>query len=141
MEYEIKWLNYDDPDDNTWEPEAGLASATEILQDYWEEIGGRPEVSKGKKRKGRKSNVESEPGASQVPVKRAKQVKEWSPPPGSWENEVDYVETVEEQYDKNGQPEKHAYIVWKNGKKTLNTLRQLHQKCPQKMLVYYENHL
>jgi chromobox protein 1 len=68
-------------------------------------------------------------------------VKEWSPPAGSWEDEVDFVETVEETPNKSGQPEKNAYIVWKNGKKTMNSLPQLYQKCPQKMLIYYERHL
>jgi chromobox protein 1 len=111
------------------------------LKEYWEEIGGKPEPggAKGKKR-GRKSAVAEE--ATPASAKRAKKEKEWSPPPGSWETEVDYVDTVEESIDtKTGNLTRFAYLVWNNQKKSQHPLHHVYQKCPQKMLQYYESHL
>lgn len=110
-----------------------------MLNEYFEEIGGRPEG--GKKRKGRKSAAESE-SATSATNKRLKKEKEWSPPPGSWEHDVNYVDTVEEQRDPTtGKKARYAYLVWVNHKKTQHPLAHVYQKCPQKMLEYYESHL
>jgi chromobox protein 1 len=112
----------------------------EILEEYWNSIGGKPEV-KTKKRKGRKSAAEKEVIPAKE-AKRAKKEKEWSPPPGSWELDVDFVDTVEESLDnKTGKKERFAYLVWNNQKKTQHPLAHVYQKCPQKMLKYYESHL
>lgn len=103
-----------------------------MLNEYFEEIGGRPEV-KGKKRKGRKSAVGSE-GPIPASNKRMRKEKEWSPPPGSWEVEVDHVETVEEALEPaTGKKARYAYLVWKNQKKTQHPLEHVYQKCPQKV--------
>ena len=94
------------------------------------------------KRKGRKSAAADEDSATPASAKRAKKEKEWSPPPGSWETEVDYVDTVEESLDhKTGQMQRYAYLVWSNQKKSQHLLHHVYQKCPQKMLQYYESHL
>lgn len=115
----------------------------EALQDYWDLIGGRPEVTKGKKRKGRASAFDSETATpTSSSSKRTKKEKEWSPPPGSWEHDVDYVETVEESIDNaTGKPARYAYLVWNNQKKSQHPLHHVYTKCPQKMLQYYESHL
>ena len=34
IEYLVKWKNYDDPDDNTWEPKDNLKEATAIIKLY-----------------------------------------------------------------------------------------------------------
>jgi chromobox protein 1 len=66
-------------------------------------------------------------------VKKEKEA-EWSPPPGSWENDVDYVDTVEESADpKTGDLTRYAYLVWLNTKKTQHPLVHVYQKCPQKV--------
>jgi chromobox protein 1 len=117
--------------------------AVEVLSEYWEQIGGRPEAKTGAKRKGRKSAApESETGTPASVAKRPRKEKEWSPPPGSWEQDVDYVETVSETIDtKTGQPQRFAYLVWNNRKKSQHPLHHIYTKCPQKMLQYYESHL
>lgn len=119
--------------------------AIEILKEYWEEIGGRPAPkSGGTKRKGRKSGVaDSEAGTPAASTKRAKKEEEWSPPPGSWENEVDYVETVAETISPTtGEKQRVGYLVWQGTHgKTQHPLHIIYQKCPQKMLQYYESHL
>jgi chromobox protein 1 len=135
-------------------------SAADVLKEYFEAIGGRPEP-KGQKRKGRQSNAgtKSESGTPAASIKRVKAEKQWSPPPGSWEHDVDHIDNVEETTDpKTGKPGRFAYLIWKNQNKTQHSLKHVYQKCPQKvglneserslhvtdlsqMLEYYENHL
>lgn len=139
--FDVKWQGYDSPKDRTWEPEGNMDGAADVMKEYFEEIGGRPEP-KGQKRKGRQSGLKSDTGTPASSAKRAKQEKQWSPPPGSWEHDVSHVDTVEESLDpKTGGLERFAYLVWNNQKKTQHPLKHVYQKCPQKMLQYYESHL
>ncbi|KAL7775772.1 hypothetical protein CFE70_009616 [Pyrenophora teres f. teres 0-1] len=123
--------------------------AIDVMNEYFAKIGGRPEP-KGQKRKGRPSvsGPKSNAGTPTASVKRAKQDKLakaqplWSPPPGSWEHDVSHIDTVEEKADpKTGELGRFAYIVWLNHQKTQHPLKHVYQKCPQKMLEYYESHL
>ncbi|KAH8695806.1 hypothetical protein GQ44DRAFT_666430 [Phaeosphaeriaceae sp. PMI808] len=140
--FDVKWQGYDNPKDRTWEPEQNMVGAVDVMNEYFDEIGGRPERKTGQKRKGRQSAIQSESGTPASSVKRAKQEKAWSPPPGSWEHDVKHVDTVEQSWDhRTGQLAKFAYLVWNNEKKTQHPLRHVYQKCPQKMLLYYEDHL
>ncbi|CAI6331991.1 unnamed protein product [Periconia digitata] len=139
--YEVQWLGYDDPSDRTWEPRDNLDGAKDVLEEYHNSIGGDP-APPTNKRKGRKSAADSESATPVVPNKRVKQKKVWEPPKGSWETEVDYVETVEELADPTtGKYQRFAYLRWSNRKKTQHPLAHVYQKCPQKMLHYYESHL
>lgn len=144
--FEVKWQGYEEEADRTWEPEDNMDGAIDVLNEYFEKIGGRPEPTKGKgqKRKSRPSEVKSA-AATPVPAtktKRVKQEKTWSPPPGSWEHDVSHCDTVEERFDaQTGKPARYAYLVWNNRKKTQHPLSHTYQKCPQKMLQYYESHL
>ncbi|KAF1969991.1 hypothetical protein BU23DRAFT_591305 [Bimuria novae-zelandiae CBS 107.79] len=142
--YHVKWQGYDDPADMTWEGEDNLEDV-QALVDYHKSIGGRPEA--GTKRKGRKSGVDTE-SSNPVAAKRMKKEKEWAPPAGSWEDEVDHVDTVEQRTNpKTGQPEKYGYLVWKQRSgpdhqiKTQHPLQLIFKKCPQRMLAYFEEHL
>ncbi|KAL5114317.1 hypothetical protein ACEQ8H_007792 [Pleosporales sp. CAS-2024a] len=142
--FHVKWQGYDDPKDRTWEPEANMDGAIDVMNEYFDEIGGRPTAKGGeKKRKGRPSGeAKSELGTPTGSVKRVKQEQVWSPPQGSWEHDVDYIDTVEERADpKTGELAKFVYVVWNNDKKTQHPLKHIYQKCPQKMLLYYESHL
>ncbi|KAF2124086.1 hypothetical protein P153DRAFT_144384 [Dothidotthia symphoricarpi CBS 119687] len=142
LELDVKWVGYDDPKDRTWEPESNLSGAIDILEAYFTKIKGRPEPKAGgAKRKGRPSAVKSEP--AETPTASAKRAKkEWSPPPGSWEHDVSHIDTVEESFDnKAGTMGRFAYLVWNNQRKTYHPLKHVYQKCPQKMLLYYESHL
>lgn len=147
--FEVKWQGYDDPEDRTWEPEDNMGGAADVLKEYFEEIGGRPEppAAKGQKRKGRASGASGIKSEASTPTattttKRVKQEKVWSPPPGSWEHDVSHCDTVEENMNpQTGKLERFAYLVWNNQKKTQHPLQHTYQKCPQKMLQYYESHL
>lgn len=110
--------------------------AADVLNEYFEEIGGRPKpnTAKGQKRKGRPSGVKSESGTPASTTKRAKQEKAWTPPPGSWEHDVSHCDTVEESVNpQTGKLERFAYLVWRNQKKTQHPLQHTYQKCPQKV--------
>jgi hypothetical protein len=121
-------------------------AATDVMNEYFDEIGGRPEPKAGQKRKGRASGVgvatESESGTPVASAKRTKQIKKeaikkkpvWAPPPGSWEHEVEYIDTVEENIDaKTGLPMRFVYVLWNGGQKTQHPLKIINQKCPQKV--------
>lgn len=114
-----------------------------MLNEYFDDIGGRPEKpskgpSKGTKRKGG-AVVKSETGTPASSSKRSKKApspmeRAWSPPPGSWEHDVSHIDTVEQSIDpKTGKEAKFAYIVWNNQKKTQHPLRHIYTKCPQKV--------
>lgn len=109
--------------------------AADVIKEYFEDIGGRPEPKGGQKRKGRASGVKSESGTPAASsAKRVKQEKAWSPPPGSWEHDVSHIDTVEESQDpKTGALGRFAYLVWNNNKKTQHPLKHVYQKCPQKV--------
>lgn len=103
----------------------------DALNEYFEEIGGKPQG--GKKRKGRKSAADTDNGTP-ASTKRMKKEKEWSPPPGLWETDVDFVSTVEEIKDPaTGKMARYAYLHWKNDRKTQHPLAHVYQKCPQKV--------
>ncbi|KAJ4400366.1 hypothetical protein N0V91_008722 [Didymella pomorum] len=151
LEFDVKWQGYEDLEDRTWEPEENMETAADVLNEYFDDIGGRPEKpskgpSKGTKRKGG-AVVKSETGTPASSSKRSKKApspmeRAWSPPPGSWEHDVSHIDTVEQSIDpKTGKEAKFAYIVWNNQKKTQHPLRHIYTKCPQKMLQYYESHL
>ncbi|KAG9187179.1 hypothetical protein G6011_05050 [Alternaria panax] len=141
LQFDVKWEGYDDPKDRTWEAEENMEGAVDVLNEYFKKIGGRPEP-KGQKRKGRPSaaGAKSESGTPVSSTKRAKADKEekkvaqWSPPPGSWEHDVAYIDTVEQTKNpKTGELEVFAYLVWNNEQKTQHPLKH--------MLGYYESHL
>jgi len=90
--FEVKWQGYEAKKDRTWEPEENMDGAADVIVEYFEEIGGRPEPKGGQKRKGRQSGVKSESGTP-AGAKRVKQEKSWSPPPGSWEHDVSHIDT------------------------------------------------
>ncbi|KAF1922597.1 uncharacterized protein M421DRAFT_77704, partial [Didymella exigua CBS 183.55] len=147
LEFDVKWQGYEDPRDRTWEPEENMETAADVLNEYFDDIGGRPaKPAKGTKRKG-PAAAASETGTPASASKRSRKAAEpaeqpWSPPPGSWEHDVSHIDTVEQCIDpKTGKDAKYAYIVWNNQKKTQHPLKHMYTKCPQKMLQYYESHL
>lgn len=116
-----------------------------MLKEYYDDIGGRPErpskatkATKGTKRKDT-TTTQSDAGTPAPSSKRSKKATEpvekaWSPPPGSWEDDVSHIDTVEQSIDpRTGKDAKFAYIVWNNQKKTQHPLKHIYTKCPQKV--------
>lgn len=151
------WLTFD----------ALRESAGEILSAYLESIGGREkifeetqEAARGKKRNRTASTTPAatkrsrrngtHPSDSTPPATADK----WSPPAGSWEDEIETIDACEDE----GSGRLVVYLVWKNGRKTKHDTKVIYKKCPQKvspqctldvrdvanctqMLLFYERHV
>ncbi|KAG0376682.1 hypothetical protein BGX24_007379 [Mortierella sp. AD032] len=62
----------------------------------------------------------------------------WAPPKSwtSWEDKVETIQTVERSNQK-----LLIRLAWKNGKETHHPIETAHEKCPQKLIQYYESHI
>lgn len=121
-------------------------SAEDILNEYLESIGGREAIfdetakaSRGKKRArggaaaassastgGTKRTKRGHPADSEAPAS-----KKWSPPAGSWEDDVKSIDTCEEIQNK-----LMVFLDWKNGQKTKHPTEVIYKKCPQKVRFF-----
>ncbi|KAK0641045.1 hypothetical protein B0T16DRAFT_461157 [Cercophora newfieldiana] len=148
--FEVKWEGYEKKSDRTWEPEANLVDASVALNEYLESIGGRESLFavksgvKGKKRgrpssgtpsattKRSKKNGDADSDAP-LPVRNAP----WKPPAGSWEDHIAQLDACEDE----DSGKLMVYLTWKNGHKTQHETSVIYQRCPQKMLQFYERHV
>ncbi|KAL8672855.1 MAG: hypothetical protein Q9168_002693 [Polycauliona sp. 1 TL-2023] len=170
MRYEIKWKGYSKKADRTWETGENLEGARDLLEAYWESIGGKPvpatqekagkkrgrqstgtiqPAAKKQKKPGRKSTGALEdPDATPEPPVGFQDVNPevWKPPPpnkDAWEDLVMNVDTIE----KNDNGELWAFLVWneKNEDDRFNRskakLATCNKACPQAMLRFYEQHV
>ncbi|KAH7115788.1 chromo domain-like protein [Dactylonectria estremocensis] len=150
--FQVKWMGFESKKDLTWEPEGNLnVSGDEILNQYFDTIGGRDKIFEesdraAKTKKGRQSTN----GTFSIRPKRLQRneahvgdetllatTKPWNPPSGSWEDEIETISACEE--DDNGKL--IVYLIWKNGQKTKHEAQIIYKKCPQKMLQFYEKHV
>ncbi|QRD82089.1 putative heterochromatin protein [Aspergillus flavus] len=148
---QVKWKGYDDPADETMEPEENLLEgAKDLVEEYYRAQGGRPEKPQRGKRKsmtGPKQTTEkSEPkrrrksraeAATETPDEDD-DLPNWVPRSKNWENEVQSVDTILRDAETSTLI---AYLHWKNGKKSKVSLETCYEKCPRKMLKFYEEHL
>lgn len=154
LKFQVKWEGYESKKDLTWEPEENLKeTAQEILEVYFEKIGGRDkifeETEKASKSKKRRRTTNG--GTPSTTTKRSRRngvhpaettppatVKsQWSPPAGSWEDEIESIDACEDE----GSGKLMVYLIWKNGRKTKHATPVIYKKCPQKMLHFYERHV
>ncbi|KAL4873025.1 hypothetical protein BDV12DRAFT_115502 [Aspergillus spectabilis] len=153
---EVKWQGYDDPKDQTVEPEENLAEgAKDVLQEYFKSLGGRPEKPQAKKRKSIGRPPKSAPKEKEKPEPKrrrksradndetpAAEEKEsqaapgWMPKSKNWENEVKAIDTIVREGDG-----LVAFLHWNNDKKSKVSIETCYEKCPRKMLKFYEQHL
>ncbi|PGH08233.1 chromobox protein 1 [Blastomyces parvus] len=147
---QVKWKGYENPEDQTLEPEDNLVEgAEEVVREYFSLIGGRPE----KPSKKRKSVTASTPTRGTAPSKRSKtsrasesnetpemenNVADWVPKTKNWDSQVKSVDTIMRDPPTGGL---FVYLTWNNDKKAKVSIQQAYEKCPQKMLVFYEQHL
>ncbi|OQD74183.1 hypothetical protein PENDEC_c012G01820 [Penicillium decumbens] len=155
----VRWKGYDDIADHTWEPEENLQEGAEqVLAEYYRSIGGRPEKPAGKAGPGRKrksmgetkspsASASAEPKRRRRSTKAQDQVPEteadedndsWVPKGKSWDQELDTVDTIIRDQDDGGL---YAMLLWKNGKRSRVSIESCYEKCPKKMLKFYESHL
>ncbi|KAI9651698.1 MAG: hypothetical protein M1831_000513 [Alyxoria varia] len=95
---------------------------------------GTPAASGGKR--GRASGATSG-GVKNLVTDSNGNVVKWNAPKGSWEKEVIAVDTLERGDD----GKLKGFIVWAGGHKSQHPTSVLNEKCPQKMLQFYEAHI
>ncbi|KAL2019205.1 hypothetical protein VTK56DRAFT_10005 [Thermocarpiscus australiensis] len=152
--FEVKWEGYEKKSDRTWEPEENLIeNASEALNEYLDSIGGREKLYadtanalKSKKRgrqssstpqaSGKRSKKNGDHPADSEPPLSARAAT-WKPPPGSWEEHVAQLDACEDE----DTGKLMVYLTWKNGHKTQHETSVIYQRCPQKMLQFYERHV
>lgn len=90
LRYQVKWKGYEKKSDRTWETEENLEGAREILQAYWEKLGGKPEPgdSKTAKKRGRQSTG-AQKGTPDATAKRQRTSKAGRKSNGLMEQDVD----------------------------------------------------
>ncbi|KZZ91360.1 heterochromatin protein one [Moelleriella libera RCEF 2490] len=154
LKFQVKWEGWESKKDLTWEPEANLEeSAQDILNDYYERLGGRQSIfeqtekaARGKKRGRGGSNAGAGPSKrarkngthpAETTPPASSSTKSWAPPAGSWEEEIEAIDACEDE----GGKKLVVYLDWKNGHKTRHDTSVVYKKCPQKMLEYYERHI
>ncbi|KAI8411279.1 hypothetical protein FOFC_07873 [Fusarium oxysporum] len=108
--FQVKWKGFESKKDLTWEPEDNLNTRPKRLQRNEAHVGNKTLLAV---------------------------MKKWSPPSGSWEDEIEKIDACEE--DENGKL--IVYLIWKNGQKTNHGTQIIYEKCPQKMLQFYEEHV
>ncbi|KAI1077905.1 hypothetical protein F5B20DRAFT_549707 [Whalleya microplaca] len=152
IKYKVKWEGYDKKSDQTWEDEDNLKeNASDVLEEYLASKGGRDQIvedSKGalkNKKRGRPASGtptngtkrrrgdDSHPASATPPASG----RSWKPPVGSWE---EAVESIDACHDENT-GKLIVYLTWKNGHKTQHDTKVIYQRCPQKMLQFYERHV
>ncbi|KLJ11367.1 hypothetical protein EMPG_13364 [Blastomyces silverae] len=147
---QVKWKGYENPEDQTLEPEENLVEGAEdAMREYFTLIGGRPE----KPSKKRKSITTSTPTRSTAASKRSKisrasesnetpemenNVADWVPKTKNWDSQVKSVDTIMRDPPTGNL---FVYLNWNNDKKAKVSIQQCYEKCPQKMLQFYEQHL
>ncbi|KAF7159536.1 hypothetical protein CNMCM6106_006793 [Aspergillus hiratsukae] len=146
---QVKWHGYDDPADQTLEPEENLLEgAKEILEEYFRAQGGRPEkpvAVRKRKSMGRvkaESETPAEPkrriksranaettGSTETPQAEAGEVPDWVPRSKSWEKEVERVDTIIRDPNTDSLI---AFLKWTNGKTAKVSIETCYEKCPRK---------
>ncbi|KAL4932805.1 chromo domain-containing protein [Aspergillus undulatus] len=156
----VKWQGYDDPKDQTTEPEENLDNAQDVLQEYFKILGGRPEKPQKKRksmgrpkaaarekekekpepkrrRRSRAADTEdTDAGEEKAPAHKETPTPDWAPKSKNWEKEVKAVDTI--LREDGGLV---AYLHWNNDKKSKVSIETCYEKCPRKMLQFYESHL
>ncbi|KAJ0132841.1 hypothetical protein HZ326_24095 [Fusarium oxysporum f. sp. albedinis] len=133
LKFLVEWLGYEKRKYWTWEPENNLRiSGDQILDEYYATIGGEDQIFKrlGRIPKTKRTGRSTRRRISSISG------EQWTPPPGSWE---EYIEIDDCQGDNDGNL--IVYLTWKNGQRTKHGTQVIYEKCPQKMLRYYENHI
>ena len=128
----------------------------DILQAYWDSIGGKPQpktpAKKGTKRKSTAATSQDTPEVSSSLTKRrgrkapkteeAAEEKTATLPEGSWEHHVQSVDAIEMSEEGEHKGNLMIYLLWNNGSRTQHTALQCRSKCPNKVFpLFITRHL
>ncbi|OAX85208.1 hypothetical protein ACJ72_00401 [Emergomyces africanus] len=148
---QVKWKGYEDPADQTLEPEENLVDGAEdILKEYFSFIGGRPERPSKKRKSITGSSTPTHDTGSSKKSKKSRAVEayetpetennvaDWVPKTKNWDPHVKSIDTIMRDPLTGNL---FVYLNWNNHKKAKVSIQQCYEKCPQKMLQFYEQHL
>ncbi|KAI2633246.1 heterochromatin protein one [Hypomontagnella submonticulosa] len=152
LKFKVKWEGYEKKSDQTWEDDDNLReNASEVLKEYLESVGGRDKILEDSK-SATKTKKRGRPSAGGTPTNGAKRRRNgshpasetppttgraWKPPVGSWEDEVEAIDACHDE----ATGKLVVYLTWRNGHKTHHDTKAVYQRCPQKMLQFYERHV
>ncbi|CEG66463.1 hypothetical protein RMATCC62417_03042 [Rhizopus microsporus] len=121
--YQVKWVGYD-CEDTTWEPEDVVQEEwPELLQAYLDDI----KRNAPSKMYDFKSSQQEQSDA----------LFEYLESIEDWEEAVDEIVYME----KCKVPGYLVYVKWKDGTRSVHHSSQINERCPQKMIDFYEKHL
>ncbi|PWI64096.1 hypothetical protein PCL_12679 [Purpureocillium lilacinum] len=116
-------------------------SKCSVLQEYFDQIGGRDKAFAGRAVQAKKDDAGTSSSLSPTTGRRDNKsvagTTNWEPPPGSWEYDIKAITGLED--DSGGKLT--VYLDWKNGRKTKHDTSVIYKKCPQMMLQFYERHV
>ncbi|CAD0087843.1 unnamed protein product, partial [Aureobasidium vineae] len=123
----------------------------DVLKAYWDKTGGKPQAkpkTPAKKGTKRKSMAQDTPEVATTSTTKSTadadepaENKGYSLPEGSWEDKVQLVDSVEKPDEGEHKGVLMIYLLWEDGTRTQHSAQQCRQKCPQKLLDYYESKL
>jgi hypothetical protein len=118
--------------------------AKDILNAYIDSIGGKPTPKQQKtpaKRGAKRKSIPAQDTANapaSTTKKRARKSsnavdtpKTVSRPEGTWEDDVQYIDCIEENEEEDGGIS--AFVVWNDDTKSRYSIKVVRQKCPQKV--------
>lgn len=119
-------------------PQSYSEGAQEAVEEYYHELGGRPEKPTKKRKSAGEAKATLEEaerkrrrrpkGAAGTETPEGDEIGSWVPKGKSWENDVASVDTVCRESSGN----LYAYLVWTNGKKSKVSTELCSRKCPMK---------
>lgn len=115
--------------------------AQEVVDEYFEKIGGRPEKPT-KKRKSTGTAATSTP--DKPPAKKGKKARastngtpeqdipDWVPKSQSWDSEIKSIDTIVRDHETGNLI---VFLDWNNGKKSRVSLETCYERCPMKVRI------
>jgi len=137
MEYLVKWKNFDDPDDNTWEPSDNLGDAEEKIKKFEKDLEAKSSTAAKKEAIKRKATGSPAPRAdkdTKATTKRAKDEKAQG-----FGRKLD----AEKIIGATNEPGELFFLIkWKGTEEAdLVPAKEANLKIPQVVIKFYEDRL
>jgi len=135
MEYLVKWKNFDDPDDNTWEPSDNLGDAEEKIKKFEKDLESKSSVAAKKEAAKRKATGSPAPRSdAKATTKKAKEEKAQG-----FGRKLD----AEKIIGATNEPGELFFLIkWKGTEEAdLVPAKEANLKIPQVVIKFYEDRL